>query len=61
MELIAKFGDVVLEALFWILIIFSIAGAGIWMFKNVVNYLLEFVEEINTTSKPPLPKDEEEE
>jgi hypothetical protein len=57
MELIMKFGNVVLEALFWILIIFSIAGAIIWVFKNVVNYL--FVEDIK--SEPQLPKDEEEE
>jgi hypothetical protein len=57
MELIMKFGNVVLEALFWILIIFSIAGAIIWVFKNVVNYL--FVEDIKSEPQPP--KDEEEE
>jgi len=55
-SLIGKFGDVVLEALFWMLIIFSIAGAIIWVFKNVVNYL--FVEDIKPKSQPP--KDEEE-
>jgi hypothetical protein len=40
-KLFEKCGDSAAAALFWILIIFAIAGALIWMFNNGVDYLLK--------------------
>jgi hypothetical protein len=39
-KLVEKFGDSAAAALFWILIIFAIAGALIWMFNRGVDYML---------------------
>ena len=38
-RLIERFGNSAADALFWILIIFAITGALIWMFYSGVDYL----------------------
>lgn len=56
LSLVDKFGTSIAKALFWILIIFSIAGALIWVFRSGINYF--FFEEVQ--GKLPKPPKEEE-
>lgn len=52
LSLVNKFGSSIAEALFWVLIIFSIAGALIWIFRSGINYF--FIEEVQDKfTKPP--------
>lgn len=53
LKLIEKFGCSIADALFWILIIFSVAGALVWLFNGTVNFLLKEPKIKKTETKEP--------